>query len=368
MKNNYSDDKRIVIAGGGPAGIATAISLAKRGILSTILETNKNPAEKPGDTIEPIALPVLKVLGVDHLLKDAAHTACYGNNYSWESEVAEVKDFFYSRWGHGWHLHRNYFEKELLSIAKQLGVTVSYCRIKKVEQCAQTDNWQLQTVNDGIDKILNAHFVVDATGRNALIARSAGVRRIQYDNLVGIVARFSIDATAPILQYTYLQAVENGWWSATALRGNIVVTTYMTDANLITTAMQKSSGYRQLLQQSPLVYSLFPENFIPAAEYIYTRSASTSRLSTIWGQNWLSVGDAAYTFDPISSYGIISALGSGYYAGNAIADHLEGADEALPAYQYLTEKAFDHYLHLWKQQYALQQRWPESLFWKKRNG
>ena len=56
--------------------------------------------------------------------------------------------------------------------------------------------------------------------------------------------------------------------------------------------------------------------------------AETSRLDRIAGPGWLALGDAAAAYDPLSSYGIGSAMGSGFYAGQAIADSLAGRDPA----------------------------------------
>ena len=81
----------------------------------------------------------------------------------------------------------------------------------------------------------------------------------------------------------------------------------------------------------------------------------------------MAVGDAAFAYDPISSYGISSALGSGYYAGNAIADYLRGYKEAQLAYRMVTERAFFQYLHMLRHQYLQEQRWLNSPFWNRRH-
>jgi len=97
-----------------------------------------------------------------------------------------------------------------------------------------------------------------------------------------------------------------------------------------------------------------------------TSTASTSYLAQRYGATWLAVGDAAFAYDPISSYGITSALEGGYYAGNAIADKFAGKAEALPAYDYLISSAFKIYNEMYLHQYRQEQRWPEEQFWKRR--
>jgi flavin-dependent dehydrogenase len=52
------------------------------------------------------------------------------------------------------------------------------------------------------------------------------------------------------------------------------------------------------------------------------------------GDSWLAVGDAASTFDPLSSQGIVKVLRSGVCASYAIADPLTGGiDPGLAGYR-----------------------------------
>lgn len=64
--------------------------------------------------------------------------------------------------------------------------------------------------------------------------------------------------------------------------------------------------------------------------------AHTSRLTAVTGPGWLAVGEAAVSFDPLASYGIAAALGTGYYAAGAVVEHLGGRRGALSDYAELT--------------------------------
>lgn len=356
-------DHKIVIAGGGPAGAATAIALAQRGIHSILLDAS--PAgQKVGETLSPHVLPVLKALQADHLLSDPVHLPCYGNLYNWGDETVQEKHFLFTPGSHGWHLDRSVFEQSLLEVARQKGVTViDYCRIRKAEK--EESGWKLTVLQNGKEEeVMKAAFIADATGRNALIARSQGVQRLVYDELIGIATRFRISDVTALQRFTRIQAVEKGWWY-TALGSSEIITVYMTQAHLADKHIRELPGYWNLLEQASLIHSLFPAGYTPVATKLSVRSAATGRLEEVYGDGWLAVGDAAYSYDPVSSYGITSALGGGYYAGQAIADHLAGSSEALPAYRHVTEKAFAAYLPMWEQQYQRELRWTASSFWSK---
>jgi flavin-dependent dehydrogenase len=363
-KNNIGQctDQGVVIIGGGTAGVATALSLAGRGISSTLLEAGPG-VKKIGETLSPEALPVLKALAIAHLPEDPRHLHCHGNIYNW-GDATEEKHFIYTTAEHGWHLDRSHFERALIETARQRGVTVmDRC---KLLQLGKTDGgkWDLEIRTDQNLTHMTASFLVDATGRTAKVARSLGIQRKTYDTLTGVAAHFEVSAHRPIPKFTYVQAVADGWWYAAPLSTGTIVTVYMTDAELIDKNMQQLDGYWGKLKQAPHIHALFPPDYQPQSVRLQVKSAATGHLEAVYGENWLAVGDAAYSYDPVSSYGMTSALGSGYYAGNAIVDCMSGSKVALPAYHHALEKAFSGYLPLWRRQYMQEMRWPGSPFWQ----
>ncbi len=354
----------VCIIGGGPAGVATALSLQQRGIHSTIIEAAGAARPKVGETLPPAVQPILRALGARHLLDDPRHLPCYGNAYLWGNDSVREKHFFMHTGGHGWHLRRDCFEADLLRLAEQKGTAcISDCKLMQAVFDDTTGLWQLQVkTGDHEETTLRYPFVVDATGRSNKLARCLGIGRRQYDTLAGIVARFPV-GDIRLSQLTHIEAVEHGWWYAAAVADGEVVTAFMTDAGMLDKYLQHLPGYWSALQQTHLIRTLFPEDYHPAVDIsLHTQSAGTSCLTETCGKHWLAVGDAAFAYDPVSSYGITSALGSGCYAGNAIADHFAGAEEALPAYRYVTEKAFADYLPMWQHQYAQERRWGGE-FW-----
>ncbi len=95
--------------------------------------------------------------------------------------------------------------------------------------------------------------------------------------------------------------------------------------------------------------------------------AESSRLDAIAGEGWFAIGDAAAAYDPLSSHGVAAAMGSGFYGGHAVADLLDGRDEARPAYLDLMQRAYGAYLDLLRERYAAERRWPEAPFWRRRH-
>jgi flavin-dependent dehydrogenase len=80
----------------------------------------------------------------------------------------------------------------------------------------------------------------------------------------------------------------------------------------------------------------------------------------------LAVGDAASSYDPISSQGIYKALSGGLAAATAIAGWLSGDPRALHEYRDDIAHQFITYLHHRDHFYQVERRWHDAPFWRHR--
>jgi flavin-dependent dehydrogenase len=78
------------------------------------------------------------------------------------------------------------------------------------------------------------------------------------------------------------------------------------------------------------------------------------------------VGDAAASFDPLSSQGIVRALESGRRAAAAIHDHFAGDRSALQRCTLALHEQFERYLDARLEYYRREPRWPHAVFWRRR--
>jgi flavin-dependent dehydrogenase len=79
------------------------------------------------------------------------------------------------------------------------------------------------------------------------------------------------------------------------------------------------------------------------------------------------VGDAATTFDPLSSVGIMKGLRSGVLASYAIGDFFKGNTSGLEKYEALLKREFENYLATRAEYYRREKRWANSVFWQRRH-
>jgi flavin-dependent dehydrogenase len=96
-------------------------------------------------------------------------------------------------------------------------------------------------------------------------------------------------------------------------------------------------------------------------------AADSSRLVPVTGERWIAVGDAACTFDPLSSQGLLFAMTSGRRAAAAILAALAGDAGAIAAYAAETERIWSLYTRNRRLSYAQERRFADALYWRRRN-
>ncbi|MEM9274626.1 MAG: NAD(P)/FAD-dependent oxidoreductase [Cyanobacteria bacterium P01_F01_bin.143] len=353
----------LLIIGSGPAGTTTAIFLAQLGFKVVVLNREFKGKYKIGESLSPFANSILKQLGVWDVFLADGHLPCYGNKSSWGKPQLDYYDFINHPLGHAWHIDRCLFEQRLRERSMELGVELinnsSIVDVAKVE-----DSWQVQIAQG---TTISARFVVDATGRNHFWARRQGVKRLHDDRQVALVA-FLTAKDLPLEDTSSLvEAVRDGWWYSALLPDRALVTAFMTDIDLHQRqAILEPTGWHELMKQTFYTAERVSDRYILSSEKPFLVPANSSRLSSFYGENWLAIGDAAMSYDPLSSHGLTMAMVSGRDAAQAIAAYLDGDREALEIYAQQMHLAYSNYATMRSQFYRSETRWPDSLYWSRR--
>lgn len=350
-----SRDYDILILGGGPAASAAGISLRKLApqLRVAILEAGDYSQRRIGETLPPGSERILRQLGLREVLLQAGHLPSYGTSAAWGHAVPHHNEFIFYPAGRGWHLDRNHFDRSLAEAAAQSGVNVftqtAFARSEQVHQ-----GWKVET-KDG--QTWRASWIIDATGRKSPFTRSLGVRKLRQDNLVGI-AQFYEGSQSE--SSTLVEAQPQGWFYSAKLPAGQWVLAFMTDSDLA-----KGMEVADLLKDAP--YTAQRLKGLQAVSEVRTWAAASFRQEKFCGEGWCAAGDAASTFDPLSSSGMVKALRSGLLASYVAIDYLKGKGDALVKYENMLAGEFDSYLAKRKEFYAEEQRWPEQPFWQRRH-
>ncbi len=362
-KDSSSNEKySVVIIGGGPAGIATALTLNALGISNCVVDAQASPNRKYGEALPPNAKPVLKQLGIQSLVEHNNHLSYYGNQTSWGSNQMNTKEFISELHGSGYLLDRLFFENQLWEYYRtQNGKIFNGFKVKEIEKKGHGHGIVLNSHNNNIH--LSSDFIVDATGRKASISQKLGAVKKELDTQFAMT--FTLELNKPITRNIIIESVPNGWWYASPNSNQTLTLMFFTLKKMIPKKGEVNDFVEKEMKSSTTI-----SNFLNASKLKETEvkiiPAGTSRLDQPYGSNWVAVGDAACAYDPISSYGITSALASGYYAGQAIASHLSGKKEAMISYRYIIENAFQAYCEKLINHYREEKQWSESYYWKNR--
>ncbi len=359
----------IAIIGGGPAGSAMALALrqANSDLSVAVLETSDYSNFRVGETVPPNFRHPLHKLGLWEAFSQDGHRSSLGTSALWGSPEVIYQDFLFHPLGQGWCLDRNRFDQTLAREAAARGATVT-TGVRVVGQ-AQVANgtWQL-TVRDKNrqDHPLRAAFVVDASGNLAFFATRQGIPRIWFDHLIGVSALFALPDTVHTgEQHIRIEACEQGWWYAAKLPNNQAVVTWMSDREIVRQQEHhRPAQWTAMLKATHHIQALVTDATLP--ETLRVHSAASHRLRHVVGSNWIAIGDAACTFDPLSSAGITKALGSALSAASAVSQSLAGDAEALARYEQQFNRQYEAYLKTRQDYYAQEQRWPTSDFWQHR--
>lgn len=377
----------VAIIGGGPAGAATALSIrhTNPALSVAIIDADSFDTPRVGESLPPPAVPLLRQLGVLAAMQSAPHLPTFSSSAAWGSAHAVPNEYFGQRHSQGWHLDRNHFDRMLLGSAQSSGASRLQSKLRTVEKL--NGRWHL-TLDQQAP--INARFVVDASGRRAMLARRQGQTPQVHDQLVASVRFFTRRAAPqqavrqpPSLPEEYadhgaslVEACEHGWWYSAFLPNQGMVVMAMTDADLARDLrLQHEKDWNRHLACAPYTSRRVQHTRTAPALGIaaipsdasMVRAAHSQTLLQCTGADWLAVGDAASSVDPLSSQGILRALRFGLFASYAICDWFADKKPGLAQYETIVQAEFQTYLKSQQEVYAQERRWPNAPFWARRH-
>jgi len=261
----------------------------------------------------------------------------------WGADSPVEQDFVSNAHGCGWHIDRNRFDAMLCREAAGAGATLFLDSEAQPSRIGGGD-WRIGDVR--------AAFLVDASGRVGL---RVGVKHDyeKDDTLLAIAARLSGTESTDLR--TIVESTPQGWWYTAPIPGGEIMAMFFTDPEIYANAGVVPS---EQLEYAPLTARRLQSSQMLSSRVLQAPSAC--RLKMV-GDGWLAVGDSASAYDPLSGRGIFKAFRHGAAAADAM------ATGRMNEYEARVRREFKEYVRQRRMYYASERRWPESIFWRKRN-
>lgn len=320
-----------LVIGGGPAGSAAAISCAQRGLRVALVERQRFPRFRPGESLHPAIEPLLEQLGVAHLCASGA-VRFSGQWVHWDgpSRFIGFGGDDAGPW-QGFQIARSSLDSALLQRAAALGVSVMQpCQAQHL----LTHDRRVVGVETDKGPMLSA-YVIDASGVAGWLSRQHQLTVRRCSPL--LVARYGY-LFGNLEAYTHaphLQADADGWTWVAQVENHRLHWTRLCFSEGTSTARTVPEALRGLPQSDPVLGA-------DVSWRLCTEAA---------GAGYFMVGDAASLLDPAASHGVLKALMSGMQAAQAVFDCLQ-----QPSIQYSAHVQYSRWVSDWFERDLTQMR------------
>ncbi len=315
---------------------------------------------------------ILSDLGVWDAFAAQGHRPAWSRRSLWGSSEVIFQDALFDPHGAGWHLDRKRFDAMLLEAAGSRGVP---CLVPATLRSLQRqppgapmrwrcliDRAQGDTAHGPLE--LSCRIVVDATGRAARVARQAGAQVHRGGRLVC----FHAWVEPPSHEHagtTMIESDAEGWWYSADLPDGSCVIAWQTDIDLPEARRLRSTAdLLEMAHHTALVGARSRGSRL--LEPLRVAAAHEQWLDAASGPDWLAVGDAGLSFDPLASQGLLNSLVTGSEAATAVRRSLAGDADALPSWSAWIGTIRAAYRTHHQHYYALEQRWANETFWARR--
>ena len=330
MTNKYD----VIIMGAGPSGTSSATILAENGLKTLIIEKEKFPRYRIGESMIPYCHYPLKRLGMIEKMKKSHFQQKLSVQFVSQSGKQSAPFYFLEHMkndaANTWQVNRSEFDQMLLDHAKEKGAEfIDDCPVKELVRDSDGKPQAVRVLKDGQEIEFEAEMFLDCTGRDA-ISMHKNRWRVADPNLKkmavwtyykGAKRDPGVDEGATTVAYL----PENGWFWYLPLHNDMVSVGVVAEKDYL---FGETRDLEEIFLRE-VENNLWIKDHLSSGERVedYRVTSEFSYRSKYCAEdNLLLVGDAFAFLDPVFSSGLFLALYSGVLAGDAVLEAFKKKD------------------------------------------
>lgn len=326
----------VVIIGAGPSGCSAASILAEDGHRVLILEREKFPRYRVGESMIPFTYFPLKRLGLIERMRQSHFVKKHSVQFVTPSGETSQPFYFSTRYDENvsqtWQVVRSEFDQMMLDHAVEKGADI--IQEINVKDLLRDENQSVMGVKyqdrDGNVSEVHARITLDGSGKEAFsVAKNKWRERDPHLNKVAVWTYYQdakrdegIDAGATTVAFV----PEKGWFWFIPQHNNITSVGIVAEAKYLTRDGVKKPEdiFNREITENKWIRQYLSEGE-PVGPYRAT-SEYTFRSRYSSEKGLLLIGDAFGFLDPVFSSGLLIALKSGVLAGETVSQCLKDDD------------------------------------------
>ena len=330
-----SHDFDAIVVGGGPAGSTAATLIAQKGHRVLLLDRERFPRFRLGESLMPATYWTFKRLGLVEKMQESCFVKKHSVQFFTQSGKATIPFYFAEFDEHEssqtWQVDRADFDHMLIDHAAENGVDVRQgANVLEVLFEGERATGVDVKFEDGERKQLTARVVVDCSGQTSLIGRKLKLKEVDPKLRHGsIYTRYrnawrgdGRDEGATLVLHT--ESADCWFWYIPLPNNEVSVGVVGpiekllgADESIEEVFCQQVGQCKEVAKRIKGAEPVMPISAIRDFSYISQRIA---------GDGWILAGDAFGFLDPIYSTGVFLALKSAEMAADAVHGGLTEGD------------------------------------------
>ena len=317
----------ICILGGGPAGSVIARRLAELGHNTLLIDRTAEKPQPRSESLAPSILPVLNSLQLRGDVDAAAFCRERRALLLWETEAIQEKPFANAP---SLLVDRTRFDQRLRQATSRSGVRVIAAGRVRSPQRSASGGWAIPIITSSGPTVVKAAFLVDARGKRHRVYLDDNTPRTAAISAIWAPSRQSFAETR-------IEAGREEWFWGSPLPDDRYVATIFLDLERLAGLRTASriELYWHVLRSSKLLSDLLRGKLIGP---IWVRDATPRISRDLIGNDFVRVGEAAVSIDPLSSQGIQDAFLSAIQGSAAVHTMLTAGCDPTPAIEFYRER------------------------------